>query len=153
MIIDSKLEFCDAVSAVQAASTTALIGDVVDLSTASEDQGTVDDPLYLVITVDTAFASADSNPVHFELASDAAAAIAVDGSASQHVVSPTYDVSELTAGRKLVFALPSGVSKAYEQYLGLLLVTGAGASGVTAGKVNAFLTKDAGQNVAYPDAI
>ena len=155
MILDERSEFCDAVSCIQAASTVALIGDVMDLGAAGENQGTVEPPLFLVITVDTEFASANSNPTSFKLVSDAQAALAVDGTASEHIVSPLLaaGATQFPAGRRFVFALPSpGV--AYERYLGVLLTTGAGASGITAGKINAFLTKDAGAAFkAYPDAL
>jgi len=152
MILDETLEFCDAVSAIQAASSVALIGDVVDLGAAGESQGSPDKPLFLVITVDTAVVSADSNPLSFKLVSDAQAALATNGTASEHVVTPALLPASYPAGAKFVFALPSpGV--AYERYLGILEVTGAGTSGITAGKVNAFLTFDAGHQKAYPDAI
>ena len=151
MILDDRLEFCDATSAIQAASTTALLGDVIDLGAASEDQNG-GDGLYLVISVDTAFVSANNNTVAFELASDAQAAIATDGSATQHILTQALaGPANYPAGTQLKFELPPSVT--YERYLGILMITGAGASGITAGKINAFLTRDVGTQKAYPDAI
>lgn len=153
MIIDERNEFADAVTGVSAASTVTLRGDVIDLLAAGVDLGGGgDNPIYLVITIDTAFVSANNNPTVFKLVSDAAAAIAVDGTATEHVITESYLPADLPAGKRIVHALPSGVGKAYEQFLGVLQDVGAGASGVTAGAFSAFLTRDVGQWKAYPDA-
>jgi hypothetical protein len=140
MILDERSEFCDATSVVAAAGT-ALIGDVMDLGTDGVNEGP---DLYLVITTDTEVITAGAaGTVQFKLASDAQAAIAVDGTATDHLITAalvTDDAaandSRLNAGGTVFAAkLPNGV---YERYLGILQVTGTTA--ITAGKVNAFLT-------------
>jgi hypothetical protein len=141
MIIDSRLEFADAVS-VAAAAGTALIGNVVDLGT----DGINDvDNMFLVIQTDTEIITAGSaGTLQFKLASDAQAAIATDGTATDHLISKllvTDDAAanstELNAGQYIyVAALPKG--QVFERYLGILAVTAT--TTTTAGKINAFLT-------------
>ena len=153
MILDEYTEFADAVS-VAAAAGTALIGDVIDLGAESRDIGN-GEPLYLVITTDTEIITGGAaGTVAFSLASDAQAAIATDGSATVHLVSPTYvtddaaaNSAQLNAGG-VIFAgaLPMGT---YERYLGILCTTGT--TTTTAGKINAFLTKDVAKWQAYSD--
>lgn len=88
MILDETLEFADAVS-VAAAAGTALIGDVIDLETA-RDMGN-GQPVYLVIQCDTSIITGGSaGTIKFQLASDAAAAIATDGSATVHFDTGTF---------------------------------------------------------------
>lgn len=151
MILDERTEFCDAVTGVSAASTTTLRGDQIDLgSTVGEvPQG---GELCVVITIDTTFVSANDNPTRFIVASDAAAAIAVDGTATEHARTHDFVPSTLVAGTKIVIPLPSG-APAYERYLGILQEVGAGVSGVTAGAFSAFLSLNAGQWKAYPDGL
>ena len=91
MILDSLLEFADATS-VAAAAGTALIGDVIDLQEA-RDIGN-GEPIYLVIQCDTSIITGGAaGTVKFQLASDAAAAIATDGSATVH-----YDTGTIVTG-------------------------------------------------------
>ena len=153
MILDKRNAFAVAASAIQAASTTALIGDVIDLGLPGETPTSPKSAEYLIITVDTAFVSANNNTAQFKLVSDAQAALAVDGTASEHVLTSAQAApATFPAGKKFVFPLPSpGV--AYERFLGVLLVTGAGASGITAGTFSAHLAIDAGEWKAYPDAL
>jgi len=149
MILDERLEFCDATALSTAATGRALVGDVIDLEVA-RDIGD-GDPLYLVIQVDTAVTSAGAATVSFELASDAQAAIAVDGTASVHFASAAIAKATLVAGYTVaIVALPSE-GTAYERYLGILQNVGTAA--LTAGAINAFLTKDAAKFTAYADAI
>jgi hypothetical protein len=152
MILDSLLEFADATS-VAAAAGTALIGDVIDLQEA-RDIGN-GEPIYLVIQCDTAIITGGAaGTVRFQLVSDAQAAIATNGSATVHYDSGTIVTgaagSGLTAAGAMItaIALPmEGV--AYEQYLGILCVTAT--TTTTAGKINAFLTKDVAKWTSYPD--
>jgi hypothetical protein len=152
MILDSLLEFADATS-VAAAAGTALIGDVIDLQEA-RDIGN-GEPIYLVIQCDTAIITGGAaGTVRFQLVSDAQAAIATNGSATVHYDSGAIVTgaagSGLTAAGAMItaIALPmEGV--AYEQYLGILCVTAT--TTTTAGKINAFLTKDVAKWTAYPD--
>lgn len=133
MILDERNEFADATALSTAATGLALVGDVIDLGT----DGVNDvEGMYLVVTVDTAVTSAGAATVEFQLASDAQAAIAVDGSASVHAKSAAIAKTALVAGAQaFVVALPKGQ---YERYLGILQNVGTAA--LTAGKINAFLT-------------
>ena len=152
MILDSLLEFADATS-VAAAAGTALIGDVIDLQEA-RDIGN-GEPIYLVIQCDTDIITGGSaGTVKFQLASDAAAAIATDGSATVHYDTGTIATgaagSGLTAAGATIAAIALPMEgNAYERYLGILCVTAT--TTTTAGAINAFLTKDVSKWTAYPD--
>ncbi len=155
MILDARNEFADAVS-VAAGAGTALIGDVIDLGATPYDIGN-GEVTYLVIQTDTEIITGGSaGTIQFSLASDAQAAIATDGSATVHVSSASLvtddaaaNSSRLNAGGViLAVALPNGT---YERYLGILCAIGT--TTVTAGKINAFLTKDVAKWVATANAI
>ena len=89
MIMDERLEFADAAS-VAAAAGTALIGDVIDSGSVVRDLGD-GQVVYLNITVDTSIITGGSaGTIQFILASDAAAAIATDGSATAHWTSKLF---------------------------------------------------------------
>lgn len=148
MILDELLEFADALD-VSATAGTALAGDVIDLGTTPQDFG-LGKSMYLVIQVTTAFATATTAEVQFILASDAAATIATDGTASEHVLTDAFDTGVLTAGKQITIPLPVGDALAYERYLGLLVVTTSATT--TAGSINAFLTFDPSYWKSYPDA-
>ncbi|TXH48242.1 MAG: hypothetical protein E6Q97_25145 [Desulfurellales bacterium] len=145
MILDEKLEFADALS-VAATTGSALVGDVIDLVSADRRLGS-NVPLFLVIQVTTAFATATSATVSFELASDDAAAINTT-TGSKHVRTAAFGTAQLTAGKQIIVPLPAGLPD-YERYLGLIVVT-AGAT-TTAGAINAFLTNDAYDWKATPE--
>jgi subtilisin family serine protease len=152
MILDELLEFADATS-VAAAAGTALIGDVINLQEA-RDIGN-GEPIYLVIQCATSIITGGSaGTIKFQLASDAQAAIATDGSATVHFDTGTFvtdgdDANALDAGATIAaFALPMA-GNAYEQYLGILCTVGT--TTVTAGAINAFITKDVSKWKAYPD--
>ena len=147
MILDERNEFADATALDTSGTGRVLVGDVMDLGAASRDIG-LGEPLYLVIQVDTAVTSGGSATVSFELASDAQAAIATDGSATVHYASPAIAKATLVA-KYLVCAIPLPMGT-YERYLGILQNVGTAA--LTAGKINAFLTKDVTKWLAYPDA-
>ena len=154
MILDERTEFADATS-VAAAAGTALIGDVIDTEVVRDmGQG---QPVYLVITCDTSIITGGvAGTIKFQLASDAQAAIATDGSATVHWDSGTFvtdgdDANEIDAGKVVaVVALPME-GKAYERYLGVLAVIAT--TTVTAGAISAFLTMDPHGWKAYPDAV
>jgi hypothetical protein len=146
MIMDERLEFADAVS-VAAAAGTALIGDVIDLSSVARDVGQGED-VWLVITTDTEIITGGAaGTVQFVLASDAQAAIATDGTATAHWTSRAFvtddaavNDAQLNAGG-IIAAIPLPLEGAvYERYLGILAVTAT--TTTTAGKINAFLTLD-----------
>ncbi|PIQ24870.1 hypothetical protein COW64_17305 [bacterium (Candidatus Blackallbacteria) CG18_big_fil_WC_8_21_14_2_50_49_26] len=155
MRVDARLQFGDAVTGISAASTNTLRGDVIDLGESGGDPvGGAANPMQLVIVITTAFVSANNNPTVFELASDAQAAIAVDGTATEHILTESYLPADLPAGRRLVYNLPpQNDAKPYERFLGVIQRVGAGASGVTAGAFSAFLSRDVASWKAYPDAV
>lgn len=137
MILDERLEFADA-TAFGGLAGRRLIGDVVDLGPKQRDPGN-GESLYLVLQVTQTFTSGTTSNVSFELASDAQAAIAVDGTATVHFVSATFVQSALVAGKVVaIVALPIEGS-VYERFLGVIGNTDVA---VTAGAINAFLTKD-----------
>lgn len=154
MILDERLEFADAVS-VAAAAGTDLIGDVIDLGGDGLDGNSED--LYLVIQVSTeVITGGAAGTLTFQLASDAQAAIATDGSATIHaqsdaLVTDGTDANDalLKAGQyPLVVQLPRGT---YERYLGILAVTAT--TTTTAGAINAFLTKTPPAWTAMADGV
>jgi len=144
MIMDSRLEFADAVALNTGAAGTYLIGSQVDLGT----DGVNDvDGLYLVVNVDTAATSGGSATLQISLASDDTASISTTTS-TIHYTSPAIAVASLTAGYFVCkVELPKGT---YERYLGILQVTGTAA--FTAGKINAFLTNDPYTWKSFADA-
>lgn len=148
MIMDEFNEFCDATALNTGAAGTYLVGDVIDLGVDGLNLGAGED-LFLVARVDTTATSGGSATLNLKLASDAQAAIATDGTATEHAASGEIAVASLTAGTDiLVTRLPAGT---YERYLGILQVTGTAA--FTAGKIDAFLTKDINAWKAYANAI
>jgi hypothetical protein len=151
MILDDRLEFADALALNTGAAGSYLLGDVVDLEgpITQDLNGGADTDLYLVISVDTTATSGGSGTYQFSLCSDAQAAIAVDGSQTTHFSTKAFAVATLTAGvRVCAIALPMG---AYERYLGIVQTTAVAAA--TAGKINAFLTRNPGKFLALPNAV
>lgn len=148
MLLDERTEFADATALNTGGAASYLVGDVIDLSPAHNiGKGA---PLWLVIQVDTTATSGGSATAAFVLASDAQAAIAVDGTATEHFRSGAIAVATLVAGYTAVaVALPSE-PPVYERYLGILQVTAVAA--FTAGKINAFLTPDFARVKHYADA-
>lgn len=148
MILDELLEISDA-SALATGTGRALEGDVIDLGATPQDFGT-GTPLYLVIQVTTAVTSAGAATVTFELVSDAAAAIATDGSASLHATTEAIGKASLVAGYTRIIPIPPGEGTEYERYLGL--ITNVGTAALTAGAINAFITATPYRWKSYPDA-
>jgi hypothetical protein len=152
MIIDKLNEFADAQS-VAAEAGTALIGDVINLQEA-RDMGN-GQPVYLVITCATTIITGGSaGTIKFQLASDAAAAIATNGTATIHFDTGTFvtdgdDANDIHAGDVIACVALPLEGKAYEQYLGILAVVAT--TTVTAGAINAFLTLDPTGWQAYPE--
>lgn len=149
MIIDSTLEMLDAVAVNTGGAGTYLLGSQIDIQPARDiGQGR---PAYLVISVDTLLASA-TGAIQFELASDATAAIATDGTATTHWKSDVYTVASgsLAVGKTWVVPLPTGTASPYEKFLGILQHTTTAA--FTAGKINAFITFDPFGWTAQADA-
>ncbi len=148
MILDERLEFCDATALNTGAAGSYLLGDVVDLTTINIDIGQ-GDALWFVVNVDTTATSGGSATGQFSLCSDAQAAIAVDGSQSIHFQSKAIPVASIVAGRLLV-AVRVPIDT-YERYLGVVQTTAVAA--FTAGKINAFLTADVAKVKHYADAV
>lgn len=146
MILDEFNEFCDATSAILAVGN-AIIGDVIDLgATPTLRNLGAGENLYLVIQVDTTFVGATSTTT-FDLVSDSTANLAT--SKTTHVSTGAIPVATLVAGYTKVIPLPGEAT--YERYLGLWETVAT--ANVTAGKINAFLTKDVSAWTAYPDAL
>lgn len=136
MILDERNEFADNLALSTAATGRALVGDVIDLEVARNIAN--GRPLYLVVQVSEVVTSAGAATVSFELASDAQAAIAVDGSATVHHATAAIPKATLVAGyNAIMIALPLE-GPVYERYLGI--IANVGVAALTAGKVNAFLT-------------
>ena len=147
MFMDKNLQFCDAVD-VSAVAGTLLEGDVVDLGGAGE--GPADQrPMWLNIHVTTAFTSAGSSTNQFQLASDAVAAIAVDGNQTIHTISEPIPKATLVAGFVLSLAVPSGIGIPYERYLGVQVVTAVATT--TAGAIDAYLSFEPRGYVTFAD--
>lgn len=147
MILDERLEMCDATALNTGGAGTYLIGDQIDTSLVGKDIGLGED-LWCIIRVETTATSGGSATGVFTLASDASASIATDGSATVHFASTAIPVASLVEGYTIAaFRLPAGT---YERYLGILQTTGTAA--FTAGKIDAFLTKDYAKWVAQSDA-
>lgn len=145
MILDSRLEFCDATALNTGGAASYIIGSQVDLGAASRDIGN-GEPMYLIITVDTAVdSSADNTTQAFALVSDSV--VTLDSSVTVHCTTGTQTQATLVAGKTFVLPLPQGIT--YERYLGIQQTTGTAAA--TAGKINAFLTTDPTGWVAYSD--
>lgn len=155
MILDERLEFADSVS-VAAAAGTALIGDVIDLQVA-RDIG-MGDPMWFVIQTTVEIITAGvAGTLTFKLASDSTAAIATDGTATDHFVSRAFvtddaaaNDAELNVGGVPVAVMLPSEGRPYERFLGVLAVTAT--TTTTAGSINAFLTHDFAKWKAYADA-
>ena len=154
MILDTYNEFCHETD-IAAAASTALVGNVIDLGANPADLGVIEQ-MYLVIRTTTEIITAGTaGTIQFKLSSDAQAAIATDGTATDHLISAEYvtddaaaNDDELNAGGTILAArLPSGT---YERYLGILAIIGT--TEVTAGEIDAFLTTDINKWKSYPDA-
>lgn len=148
MFMDERTEFADATSVGTPNNTTVNVGDIIDTSVV-RDMG-AGQPVYLVVTIDTAVTSGGAATVAFLLVSDSTSTIAVDGTATKHIESAAIPVATLVAGYKQVHVL-SSVAPAYERYLAFQVKETAGQA-LTAGKVNAFLTLDPSGWKSYPDA-
>lgn len=162
MILDERLEFADATSVVLAAGT-AVLGDVIDLDPASVAPNTTVDiegsDLYLVIQTDTEVITAGSaGTIQFFLVSDALNTLGagVVANCTEHWRSAALVTDDAAANATVLNAggliacirLPSG---SYERYLGILFTTAT--ADTTAGKVNAFLTRDPALWRAYADNV
>lgn len=147
MILDEKLEFCDATALNTGAAGTYNVGDIIDLGVA-RDLGH-DSALYLVVTCETGITVASSTgTVAFQLVSDGTDTISTT-TQSVHLRSGNWATSTtaIPVGTVLFAAQLPIEGVPYERYLALQQITGTTA--ISAGKVNAFLTTDVAKWVAY----
>lgn len=154
MILDERLEFADATS-VAAAAGTAVIGDVIDLSV-NEDIGLGEDLWVIIQTTTEIITGGSAGTIQFYVVSDSLATLgaATLANCTQHLTSGSLVTDDagsnddkLNAGGVILAAkLPSG---SYERYLGILATIGT--TTVTAGAVNAFLTRDYAKWAAMPE--
>jgi len=144
MILDERLEFCDATT-VACNTTNNIIGDVIDLgaSPTLKDIGN-GEPLYLVIQVTASFTGAGN--VTFDLVSDSTENLAT--SKTTHITTGAIAYTVWVAGYTKIYTLPTEVT--YERYLGLWETASGNCTG---GNINAFLTHDVTKWAAQPDAI
>ena len=137
MILDSLNELCDAVDLNTGLAGTYLIGSQIDMLKTNPLPGN-SDSMYFVAEVDTTCTSGGAATLQLELASDSTAAIATDGSATNHFLTAAIPVASLVAGYRIcAIELPRGT---YERFLGVLQITGTAA--FTDGKLNCYLTND-----------
>jgi len=146
MILDERLEFCDATSVVINIGN-AILGDVIDLGATPtlKDIGN-GEPLYLVVQVDTAIVGSSST-WQLQLCSDSTANLATIKTV--HLDTGAIAEASLVAGYTKIYALPAEAT--YERYLGLWHTVATG--NLSAGKINAFLTHDVAKWSASPDAL
>lgn len=151
MLMDSRLEFCDATSLNTGGANTYLIGSQVNLGSGCLYGDPTD--LWWVISVDTAVdSSGDGVTLSFKLASDDSASISTSASTAL-ISSPTFTQAQMVAGFIWAAKLPA-YSTVSEQYLGVLQTTAVEA--VTAGKINSYLTSKvptSTQLMNFPDGI
>lgn len=160
MILDERTELADATALNTGAAGTYNVGDVIDThvgslnTTLNQGNG---QPLYLVISVDTAIVLGSSTgTIQYKLVSDADNNPPSTTTSTVHYTSSAFatattasDAAYTTAGSTpVIVALPHG---SYERYLGLQQVTGTTA--ISAGKINAFLTLDPAAWVATADNV
>ena len=164
MILDERLEFADDLTAVLTAGTTTVFGDVIDTDSADISPNTVVDlegsELYLVIQTgsEEVITAGAAGTLQFSLVSDAldtlgagvvanctlhyqTGALVTDDAA---VNDSKFNIGGLIA----CIRLPSG---SYERYLGILATSVT--TSTTAGKINAFLTRDPALYRAYADNV
>ena len=135
-ILDTLNQFCDATAFNGGLVGLYLIGSQIDLLKTKAHPGN-SDSMYFVAELATDMTGAGSS-IAIELASDAQAAIAVDGSQTTHFISGTVALANAKAGTRIcAVELPRGD---YERYLGVIQHT-IGAA-ITGGTINCYLTND-----------
>lgn len=156
MLLDERTEFADATTVALAAGTTVL-GDIIDLSLVSPGDLGIGDDIWLVIQTDTSIITGGSaGTIQFSVVSDALTTLGGASVASCTLHAQTAALATgasatgaLVAGQNiLAMKLPSG---GYERYLGILVTVAT--TTITAGKVNAFITRDLAKWTAIADAV
>lgn len=135
MILDKHNEFSDA----QAVTSSAISTNVIDLGDDSTLQNIGGGDVYFVVQTQTT-ATDDSSDATLTVTLESDSAVGLDSSATVHISTGTLAFAAFaTAGTVLCcIALPRGVN--YERYLGARFTVGSGP--LTAGKFDAFLTRD-----------
>lgn len=153
MILDERTEFADATAVGVPNNTTVNVGDVINLESIGVHLGS-GEPVYLVITIQTAITSGGASVVSLLLSSDSTGTLAVDGTQTTHWESDRLAVAGFTAGKRFVVPLPQSdaVGHTYEQFLGVQ-VRESGSVVLTGGTINAFLTLDPVIWKAFADAV
>lgn len=140
MFIDSNLEFCDAASAaLDTGDGITKLGNHKDVHPLTGDNATVDlsggEPIYLVIEVTTAFVGSGAS---YKLDLTTSTETALSGGTTKNIYTTgTLTIGNFTVGKRFIASLPN---EDYHRYLGIR-GTATGAN-VTAGAINAFITKD-----------
>ena len=164
MILDERLEFADAVSVAVAAGAKTLFGDIIDLgsvlggaagATEQNPDIALGEELYFVMTTDTEVITGGSaGTVKFSLNSNATADLA--GTPTTHFETDAIVTDDSAAnddrlnagGLICAIRLPLGP---YQRYLSI--AHDVDTTTITAGKVNAFLTKDISKWKSFPNAV
>jgi len=147
MIVDKLAEFGEDFDIAEAAGTL-LFTNQIDLGAAGRDIGN-GQTVFLVICITESVSTGSSPTINFRLRSDDTASIHATTS-SAHFETGAIAASALTAGTRLVFALPQGGAVPYERYLGLQAVIATATT--TTGKASAFLSLDPANWAAIADA-
>lgn len=147
MIVDKLTEFGEDFSLASTAGTL-LFTNQIDLGAANQDIGN-GQTVFLVITITESVSTGSSPTINFRLRSDDSAVIHASTS-SAHFETGAIAASALTAGTRLVFALPQAGAIPYERYLGLQAVVATATT--TTGKASAFLSLDPANWKAIADA-
>ena len=142
MLIDSNLEMCDATSAaLTTAAGITKVGDHIDIHPLTGDNATIDlsggEPIYLVIEVTTAFVGSGAS---YKIELTTSTETALTGGTTENIwTTGSLGLSSgaWAAGERWIATLPRAD---YYRYLGIR-GTATGAN-VTAGAINAFITKD-----------
>lgn len=143
MIFDSRLEVADAATLSTAGAGTYTLTNAIDTGSVSRDLGN-GEPLYLVITVDTDITSGGTATLYYSLVSAATGTLTssptIHASTATVTVPASANVATLTKAGSLVWVLEMPQGQTYKQYIGVNYTVATAA--LTAGKVNAFFTKD-----------
>ena len=142
MLIDSNLEMCDATSAaLNTSDGITKVGDHIDIHPLTGDNATIDlsggEPIYLVIEVTTAFVGSGAN---YKIDLTSSTETALTGGTTKNIwPTGTLAVNDdyWAAGERWIVSLPQDD---YLRYLGIRAT--ATSANVTAGNINAFITKD-----------
>jgi len=150
MILDTNLLMCNKLNAFAAAGT-ALVGDVIPLGAITTNKNPIRGtwPLYLVLTVTTAFVGATAT-IDIQLATGTVAAIPTNGTATGIWRTQPQAVATMTLNRRWIATLPWDPDP--DAFMGILVTTAVATT--TAGAITAEITAFAPQDYVAPfDAV